>query len=432
VVTKTIMVRTWFFWGMVFLLVVSLLTWVVTRDRIPRKVVIASGMDGGLYHTLGDALAVSLAKKLGRSVECRTTDGSQENYDLLMAGQANIAIMQYGSVDLTEIGVIAPLYREVVYVVVRRDAEIHSIAELHDKKVSVGLHKSGMQVSASAVLKHYHLDNDTKPNEQHVNFPQILDEPDYVAAIVTTGVANPDLADVMSSGDFRLLPLDSLALARQNAHFEPATIPPNLWPPVPEKPVETVSTIALLVVRDDVSPKLVKAVLESLYSGKISAAVPDLISHRNAVAAAPVRLHQTAHRFHDPFDSIGWLTSIMESLAATKELLFALGAGIYLAWDRWRRLKEREVNEEVNRQARRLDSFLDQTLRIERAQMNITDMNKLSDFLDDVTRIKLQALQELTHEDLRSDQRFTIFLAQCANLISKIQLKLIGGDRPKK
>ncbi len=428
-VYKTIVVRTWFFWGMVFLLVVSLLTWFVTRDRIPRNVVIASGMEGGLYHTLGNELAESLERKLGRSIECRKTAGSRENLELLQAGQADIAVVQYGSIDLTDLGVIAPLYREGVYVIVRTEVDIHSLPELRGKKVSIGLHKSGMQVSANAVLKHYHLNEDEKLNEQHVNFPKILGQPEYVAAIVTTGIANPDLADVMSSGDYRLLSLDSLALARQNAHFEPATIPPNLWPPAPEKPIETVSTIALLVVREDVSPKLVKAALDSLYSGKIAAKVPDVIPHRRAVASSPVRLHPAAHRYHDPFDSIGWLSSIMESLAATKELVFALGAGIYLAWDRWRRLKERERNEEVHRQSRRLDSFLEQTLRIERAQMDLTDSKKLASNLDEVTRIKLQALQELTHEDLRSDQRFTIFLTQCANLISKIQLKLISAER---
>jgi len=44
--------------------------------------------------------------------------------------------------------------------------------------------------------------------------------------------------------------------------------------------------------------------------------------------------------------------------------------------------------------------------------------------LDKVTRIKLQALDELTHEALRGDRIFLIFLTQCANLITKIQAKI--------
>jgi hypothetical protein len=44
--------------------------------------------------------------------------------------------------------------------------------------------------------------------------------------------------------------------------------------------------------------------------------------------------------------------------------------------------------------------------------------------LDKVTRIKLKALEELTHEALRGDRIFLIFITQCANLINKIQAKI--------
>ena len=78
---------------------------------------------------------------------------------------------------------------------------------------------------------------------------------------------------------------------------------------------------------------------------------------------------------------------------------------------------------------RKFDRFLSQTLRIERAQMDATSVDQLHTFLDEVTEIKLQALNELTHEDLRGDRSFGIFLMQCANLISKIQLKIIDQGR---
>ena len=37
---------------------------------------------------------------------------------------------------------------------------------------------------------------------------------------------------------------------------------------------------------------------------------------------------------------------------------------------------------------------------------------------------KLRAIEELTHEDLRADTSFSIFLQQCANLTRKIQSKI--------
>ena len=116
----------------------------------------------------------------------------------------------------------------------------------------------------------------------------------------------------------------------------------------------------------------------------------------------------------------------MESLAATKELLFAMGAGVYILWIRWRRLKEKESQELLGRQKEHLDGFLEETLRIEEVQMKTGDPDKLRELLDQVTRIKLKALYEFTEEELRSDQSFSIFLDQCSSLIGKIQLKIIS------
>ncbi len=66
----------------------------------------------------------------------------------------------------------------------------------------------------------------------------------------------------------------------------------------------------------------------------------------------------------------------------------------------------------------------------ERAQMDTQDPDELDLYLDEVTRIKLTTLDELTHEELRGDQAFAIFLSQCANLIRKIQSKrlLLAGS----
>ena len=64
-----------------------------------------------------------------------------------------------------------------------------------------------------------------------------------------------------------------------------------------------------------------------------------------------------------------------------------------------------------------------ETLRIEKEQMQTDDLDKLQGYLESVTKIKLQALKELTEEDLRGNQEFSIFLDQCSYLISRIQMK---------
>ena len=67
-----------------------------------------------------------------------------------------------------------------------------------------------------------------------------------------------------------------------------------------------------------------------------------------------------------------------------------------------------------------------ETLRIEKEQMQTDDLEKLQDYIDSVTKIKLQALKELTEEDLRGNQEFSIFLDQCSHLIGQIQSKMFS------
>jgi len=48
--------------------------------------------------------------------------------------------------------------------------------------------------------------------------------------------------------------------------------------------------------------------------------------------------------------------------------------------------------------------------------------------LNQVTQIKLMALEELTHEELRGDRVFLIFVTQCSNLINTLQQKINHHD----
>jgi len=120
------------------------------------------------------------------------------------------------------------------------------------------------------------------------------------------------------------------------------------------------------------------------------------------------------------------MVRVMESLVAMKELLFAIGAGIYLLWMRWRRLKEKELESLIHQQKDRLNRFLMETLRIEKEQTQTNEVKQLHGYLDRVTGIKLKALQELTEEELRGNQEFSIFLDQCSHLIGRIQRKMLS------
>ena len=63
-------------------------------------------------------------------------------------------------------------------------------------------------------------------------------------------------------------------------------------------------------------------------------------------------------------------------------------------------------------------------MEIERALAGEEDPTVLEQALVRISSLKLEALEKLTHEDLRGDRMFLIFLQQCADLSSRLEARL--------
>ncbi|WP_169977084.1 TAXI family TRAP transporter solute-binding subunit [Tautonia rosea] len=415
--------------AMLAVLIGSAITWLVTREWLPRTFRISSGQVEGRYHEFARRLGPAIEARLGRPSEVLPSEGSLASRELLLADdsdrRADLAILQGGSVPLRGLTMIAPLFPDVVHVVARADRGIETIEDLRGRCVSVGEPGSGMQVSAQHLLDHYAIELDARS----VSFDSLAFDDELDAAIVTTNSSNRALRRLLAGGQYVLVPvIDADAIALIHYHYHAITIPRGLFcesPRIPAEPVPTVATTAFLATRADAPARLVEETLEALYSEIGPWDFPDLIPRSRALDWHPAPMHPAARSFFDPFDHLGWTATVLESLSALKELLFAMAAGAYLLWDRWRRVREREKQEEVRVQKERLDLFLEQTAAIEREQMDTDDPRRLRELLDRVVRIKLHALSQFTHETLRGDGTFALFLLQCNNLTNVIQLKIV-------
>jgi len=426
--------RKWITWSMVGILLLSVVYWFATRGRIPSEVRIATGRPGGEYFAFGTLLGSILER---RNDDVKTsvvdTEGSRNNVEGLMAHAVELAVLQGGSVDWSGYDesdkpvMIAPLFPDVMHVVVRNNRGITKISDLAGRRIIIGSPKSGMRASAEILLKQYGLTGEFEEADS-MYFDALKSDDSIDGAIITSGVQNGDLRDILNTGKFSLLPVtDASAMEITNPYFQEFVIPKGLYreqPPVPAEPVKTIATTAFLVAHEDADNLLVAEILASIYEEGLRLKIPALYSRKEAQKWLFLPMHPVSRSYFDPQDEIGQMAAVMESLAATKELLFALAAGIYLLWERWRRLKKKEELDELRVQRDRLDELLTRTVGIESQQIGEMNAEVLRRMLDDVTRIKLQALVELSHEALRGDRSFLIFLTQCSNLISKIQAKI--------
>ena len=410
-------------------LLASLLTWYFTLETLPGRIRIGAGSTGGLYHDFALRIKDLLEARFPMKVEVLETSGSSNNRERLLSGdgghRVDLAVLQDGAVSMTDLYLVAPLYRELLHVIVRKGLKIESISDLEGKRVAVGLVGSGMQVSADKVLHHYQLE----VSRQAVSFSELLTDPDLDAAIVTSGMLGADLREVLGDKRFDLLAVDHAeAFEEKHFFFKSAVIPAGLYSekpsPTPSADLKTIATTASLAAGPGVNEQLVGALTGLIYESELRQGFLQLMDREEAAQLSSLRLHPASRKYFFPQDEIGELTTLLESISAAKELFFALAAGLYLLWDRLKRRKEKEEELHYIAQRERLDDYLERTLVIEKEQMELSDIGALESCLQRVTLIKLEALGELTHQDLRSNQAFTIFLMQCGNLISKIQRRI--------
>ena len=122
----------------------------------PRKIVLASGPESGLYHQQAQRYKELLADQ-GVTLEERITEGAGENYQLLLDRKSgvDIAFVQGGIAKFPEANslvMIASLYYEPLWIFVRRGERIDALSMLAGKRISMGMPGSGTNALATPLL----------------------------------------------------------------------------------------------------------------------------------------------------------------------------------------------------------------------------------------------------------------------------------------
>jgi TRAP transporter TAXI family solute receptor len=279
--------------------VLGLTAWLLAPAHLPRRVVIAAGRPAGMYYLFSSKLRVRLQRALQRPVEVLQTEGSGQNRELLETRRASLAIMQASGVSLDRISAIAPLYFEPIHVLVRRElSDVDSVPDLAGLRVSLGPAKSGMRYSALKILSFYKVDA-TSLRESARPFTDLASA-DLDAAIVTTGLGNPELVSLLQSNAYRLLALDAPDLPLKRPSFKSFVIRPEDYPQVdsiPRAGLHTVASTALLATYSGAADKLVLKSLQSLYDGSQLAKTPGSIRWDDAAGWDSLPWHPAARRY---------------------------------------------------------------------------------------------------------------------------------------
>ena len=238
----------------------------------PRRIVLASGPEFGLYHQLALRYKEALARE-GVTVEERITEGAGENLRLLLDRKSGVDIgfLQGGLARPPEtdpLVMVASLFYEPLWIFVRRGETIDALAALVGKRIATGLPGSGTHVLALPLLA---ASGVTAANSTLLPIPGnraaiALKSREVDAALLVGGIGQSAVRDALADPALELVSLAQAdAYPRRFPFLTKRTLPAgaiNFVPLTPPREVALISTVAMLASRDDLHPAITNLLLE--------------------------------------------------------------------------------------------------------------------------------------------------------------------------
>lgn len=234
--------------------------------------VLASGGKTGEYYAFSEAFATVVSRHYPQiQVQVVETDGSQQNMAMLRDNTAQLALVQSDTPVEPPVRAVALLFPEMFHLIVRREANIHSVADLRHKRVALMPKESGSYALFWPLAEHYDLTPQDltalpmPPQQAHAALQ--AGQVDALFRVISLG--NPAVKTLLTSGQTELLPIDQVdALRLSLPYLDARVIPKGTYDgrlPIPAENLPVVAVNALLVAHEDVDADIVHLLTRTLY-----------------------------------------------------------------------------------------------------------------------------------------------------------------------
>jgi TRAP transporter TAXI family solute receptor len=245
----------------------------------PRRIVLASGPEGGVYHQHARRYAEILGRE-GIVVDERMTSGAAENLRLLADPRSgvHVAMLQAGIVKpqaMEHLVMLASLYYEPLWIFYRDSATLTRLSQLQGKRIAVGIPGSGTRALAQELLLVNEIidkDGVTRGNTEVAGIGgdaalAALRAGEIDAALFVGGARAPAIQSALRDPRIKLMNLsDAAAYSRQFPFISTLTLPSgaiDIAINVPGENVAMIGTTAMLAARDDFHPALINLLLDA-------------------------------------------------------------------------------------------------------------------------------------------------------------------------
>ena len=272
---------------------------------------------GGIYYPLGGAIASRLSvSDPDRQYTAEVTGGSVENINRVAQGAMDIGFSMATTVyeafhggagfdePLANLRVIAPLYANVVHVVVPDNSTATSVADFRGSRVSVGAPGSGTEQLAKQLLLAYDItyeDTDVRYLSFRESVNAIRDGA-IDGAIICVGYPASSVLEVTTTGVARLLPVDSVhnaIMIETYPYYAAGQIPMGTYPRM-SSDVPTVAVMNWVVAVDSLDGTVVSRLLDVLKDDREDLIRVNAMAEQidlSVLRQAPIPLHAAAQHW---------------------------------------------------------------------------------------------------------------------------------------
>lgn len=237
----------------------------------PSKIVFASGGEGGAYKAYAERYKLLFAS-VGVEVEVLTTKGSLENLELLLNGDADIALLQGGTAsngstaDLVSLG---GLFKEPLWVFVREDVGAETFGDLRDVRFAIGADGSGTRMLVRQMQNEFGGDwtESARLPLSGTAAEKALLAGEVDAAAFSASVDAPYIKELLSYPRIKLMPFENApGIARRNAALAPTTLLQgvvDVGANIPSEDIQLIAPVAQLAARKNLHPAIQALALEA-------------------------------------------------------------------------------------------------------------------------------------------------------------------------
>lgn len=283
----------------------------------PKFISIVTGGTGGTYYPLGGSFAKIISDETGIQTNAEVSGASAENMNLLANEEAELAFSQtdiaayavegklmFESGKIDNVQAIGTLYPETIQIVTTAKSGIKTVADLKDKKVSVGAPGSGTVANAEQILDvHGMTFDDIK--KQDLSFDEStagLQDGTIDAAFVTAGTPTGAVESLAATEDVVIVPIEQDkidALIKKYPYYTADEVPQGVYGL--DSKVSTVAVQAMLVVRADLSENVVYDITKAIFENtdKVTHAKGKLIKAEKALNGIGIDVHPGAQKYFD-------------------------------------------------------------------------------------------------------------------------------------